>query len=78
LRNGGCQQIFQGGAIIWSPATGSRLSVGGIRAAWAAAGFETGRRGCQAANEYLTGGGADRNVQGGRLLRLPAPGAGNG
>lgn len=75
LRNGGCQQIFQGGAIIWSPATGSRLSVGGIRAAWADAGFETGRRCCQAANEYLTGGDAARNVQGGRLLRSPASAA---
>ncbi len=44
-------------ARCFSPATGSRLSVGAIRAAWAAAGFENGRLGYPTTNEYPAGAG---------------------
>ena len=51
LRSGGCYQMYQGGAIIWSPTTGSQLSMGAIRVAWAATGFENGRLGYPTSNE---------------------------
>ena len=41
LRDGGCYQGFQGGAIYWSPATGAHGVLGAIRDAWARQG---GRR----------------------------------
>lgn len=45
LNNGGKYQLFQGGAIVWSPATGAHESTGPIRAAWQSTGFENGRLG---------------------------------
>lgn len=75
LRSGGCQQLFQGGAIIWSPATGSQLSVGAIRAAWAAYGLQNGRLGYPTTNEYRMGGDVAQNYQGGRIVWSPASGA---
>jgi uncharacterized protein with LGFP repeats/L,D-peptidoglycan transpeptidase YkuD (ErfK/YbiS/YcfS/YnhG family) len=45
LKAGGCYQMYQRGAIIWSPASGARTSHGGIRSAWASSGFENGRFG---------------------------------
>ena len=77
LRSGGCYQMFQGGAIIWSPATGSRVSIGGIRAAWAAAGLENGRLGYPTSNEVcgLRNGGCQQLFQGGAILWSPATGS---
>ena len=75
LRNGGCYQNYQGGAIIWSPATGAHVSVGGIRAAWAATGYENGRLGYPTTDEYPTGGGSvAQNYQGGRISWSPVTG----
>ncbi|MHA7191138.1 hypothetical protein ACX80N_12710 [Arthrobacter sp. MDT2-16] len=54
LVNGGCYQNFQGGAILWSPTTGARVTGGQIRAAYAASGFETGRLGYPTSNETCT------------------------
>ncbi|MEV7637677.1 GH25 family lysozyme [Pseudarthrobacter enclensis] len=51
LRDGGCYQMYQGGAIVWSPDTGANPSrYGPIRDAYSAAGFEDGVLG------YPTGG----------------------
>lgn len=77
LRNAGCYQSFQGGAIVWSPATGARISVGGIRTAWAASGFENGALGYPTTNEVcgLRGGGCYQNYQGGAIIWSPATGA---
>jgi uncharacterized protein with LGFP repeats/GH25 family lysozyme M1 (1,4-beta-N-acetylmuramidase) len=78
LINGGCYQNFQGGAIIWSPATGAQLSpTGPIRTAWAANRYETGTL------AYPTGpvtcglinGGCYQNFQGGAIIWSPATGA---
>ena len=48
LRDGGCFQPFQGGAVYWSPASGAH-PVGGIGAAlhgaWGGQGWESGRLG---------------------------------
>ncbi|MDQ0769288.1 PKD repeat protein [Pseudarthrobacter defluvii] len=77
LRDGGCYQNYQGGAIIWSPATGARVSVGAIRAAWAATGYENGGLGYPTTNEVcgLRGGGCYQNYQGGAIIWSPATGA---
>ncbi|MUK02193.1 hypothetical protein GM708_09810 [Vibrio cholerae] len=77
LRNGGCYQSYQGGAIIWSPATGARISTGAIRTAWAASGFERGTLGYPTTNEVcgLRGGGCYQNYQGGAVIWSPVSGA---
>ncbi len=45
LKDNGCYQNYQGGAIVWSPASGARLSFGAIRKDWAARGYENGALG---------------------------------
>ncbi|WP_253908443.1 Ig-like domain-containing protein, partial [Arthrobacter sp. H41] len=42
LKGGGCYQKFQGGDILWSPATGAHPTYGGIGARWRSMGFENG------------------------------------
>ena len=42
LRNGGCGQVFGGGSIYLSAATGSHVIGGAIRDEWQATGFENG------------------------------------
>ena len=51
LRNGGCLQDFQSGAIYWSPATGAQPVLGAIRTKWAATQWETGPLGYPLAAE---------------------------
>jgi len=67
LKDGGVFQNYQGGAIIWSPATGAHISVGAIRSIWASTGYESGRLGYPTSDEYATGGdgGVAQNYQGG-------------
>jgi uncharacterized protein YkwD len=74
LRDGGVYQNYQGGAIIWSPATGGFVSRGGTRSVWAATGFEGGRLGYPTSNEYVTGpgGAVAQNYQGGVIHWTPA------
>jgi peptidoglycan/xylan/chitin deacetylase (PgdA/CDA1 family) len=75
LRNDGCYQLYQGGAIIWSSATGAHISVGGIRTAWAATGYENGRLGYPTTDEYPIGGGSvAQDYQGGRITWSPITG----
>ncbi|UKA57137.1 S8 family serine peptidase [Arthrobacter sp. FW306-2-2C-D06B] len=75
LRDSGCYQMYQGGAIVWSPATGAHVSIGGIRAAWAATGYENGPLGYPTTNEYPAGnGGVVQNYQGGRIAWSPTAG----
>lgn len=57
LRNGGCYQMFERGAIIWSPQTGAHSSpYGGIRQLWGSLGFENGRLGYPTSSESCTAG----------------------
>lgn len=73
LRDGGVYQMYEGGAIIWSPATGGFASTGGIRSVWASTGFENGRLGYPTTNEYSTGGGGvAQNYQGGVIKWSPS------
>ncbi|MDF2048678.1 GH25 family lysozyme, partial [Arthrobacter sp. Cr_A7] len=45
LRGGGCYQLFQGGALLFSPATGAHTLTGRILDYWQKSGFENGRLG---------------------------------
>ncbi|WP_246657711.1 GH25 family lysozyme [Arthrobacter yangruifuii] len=78
IKNNGCYQDFQGGAILWSSATGAQVSPNGpVRTAYQKQGFESGTLG------YPTGGqvcgirdnGCYQNYQGGAILWSPATGA---
>ncbi|MGO4189237.1 hypothetical protein [Pseudarthrobacter sp. TAF60_1] len=77
LKNGGAFQNYQGGAIIWSPATGARISRGAIRGAWASQNFEYGPLGYPTSDEVggLRAGGVFQNYEGGAILWSPASGA---
>lgn len=68
LVRGGAKQVFQGGEVVWSPAAGARIVMGGIRSAWAGQGSESGRLGYPTSGEYAAGGGAvAQDFQGGRI-----------
>jgi uncharacterized protein with LGFP repeats len=68
LRGGGCYQDFQGGAIIWSPASGAQPSHGAIRARWGQLGWENGFLGYPvAAPAILPNGDVSQPFQGGGL-----------
>ncbi|WP_052207055.1 GH25 family lysozyme, partial [Sinomonas humi] len=77
LVNSGAYQNFQGGAIIWSPASGARVSPNGpIRSAWQATGFEGGLLGYPTTGVTggLVNGGSYQNFQGGAIISSPASG----
>lgn len=68
LVGGGAKQYFQGGEVVWSPASGARVMTGGIRSAWVGQGSEGGRLGYPTTNEYAaSGGGYSQDYQGGRI-----------
>ncbi|KHL02751.1 LGFP repeat-containing protein, partial [Sinomonas humi] len=76
LRSGGVYQNYDGGAIIWSPATGAHESLGAIRGVWQQLGFEGGVLGYPT-TEVVTGlvnGGSYQNYQGGAIVSSPASG----
>lgn len=77
LSGGGCYQMFTGGAIIWSPATGTRTSWGAIRTEWMNRGAENGRLGYPTTDEIcgLSGGGCYQLFSGGAVVWSPATGA---
>ena len=75
LRDGGTYQMYEGGGIVWSPASGAHLSRGGIRNAWAGTGFENGPLGYPTSSEYTGAGGTIiQNFQGGRIVWSPRNG----
>jgi uncharacterized protein with LGFP repeats/GH25 family lysozyme M1 (1,4-beta-N-acetylmuramidase) len=70
LKDGGCYQMFQDGAIMWSPDTGAQLSrYGAIRDTWAASKFENGVLGYPSGSEQcgLKDGGCYQPYQGGQI-----------
>lgn len=74
LRGGGCFQEFQRGAVYWSPASGPRIVVGAIRAAWAAQRWESGPLGYPVGEEQPVPGGRAQRFQGGTLTWTAATG----
>ena len=77
LRNGGCYQLFQNGAIHFSPASGAWSTMGAVGARWGALGWETGALGYPTSDERcgLRGGGCYQSFQGGTVHWSPASGA---
>lgn len=76
LRDGGCLQEFQRGAIYWSPASEAHMVVGGIRDVWARQGWEFGQLGYPVGNEGFWAGAYRQNFQGGSIA-IGAPGPGD-
>ena len=76
-RDGGCLQLFQGGSIYWSPATGAHFALGAIRDTWGGERWEKGRLGYPTTDEIcgLRGGGCVQLFQGGSIYWSPATGA---
>lgn len=77
LKDGGCYQNYEGGAILWSPATGAHTSWGAIRTQYQARGFEDGVLGYPTSDEVcgIRAGGCYQDFQGGAILWSPATGA---
>jgi uncharacterized protein with LGFP repeats len=77
LKNGGVYQNYEHGAIVWSPATGAHVSIGGIRGLWADTGYENGGLGYPVTDEVagLKDGGVYQNYQGGAIIWSPGTGA---
>ena len=69
--------MYQGGAIIWSPATGAQISTGGIRSAWAATGYQDGFLGYPTTNEIggLKNGGVYQLYERGAIIWSPQTGS---
>jgi len=77
LRDNGCYQDFQNGAIIWSSSSGARISIEGpIRERWQESRFENGILGFPTSSEIcgLRDNGCYQNFQGGALLTAPSIG----
>jgi uncharacterized protein with LGFP repeats len=71
LRNGGVFQMYQGGAIVWSPKTGAHESTGAIRGAYGGLGYENGKLGYPTSGEYAISGGVAQDFEGGRIEWSP-------
>ena len=63
----GHYQLFQGGAIYWSPATGAHVVIGAIRDRWTALGAENGPLGYPVADQRAVPGGASQQFEHGTL-----------
>lgn len=74
--NGSVTQSFQYGQIVYSPATGSHVILGGIGATWISIGGPNSAIGFPTTNEItgLTGGGAKQHFQYGDIVWWPGAG----
>jgi zinc D-Ala-D-Ala carboxypeptidase len=78
IRDGGCYQWFQGGLVMWSPASGVHAAWGAMLGTWAAQGYERGPLGYPASGELCFTGGAvtcRQYFQGGLITWNPQTGA---
>ncbi|MDP5227256.1 MULTISPECIES: GH25 family lysozyme [Arthrobacter] len=75
--NGGCYQLFQGGAINYTASTGAHITRGAIRGTWGAQGYENGSLGYPTTDETcgLLNGGCYQLFQGGSIHWSPSSGA---
>lgn len=67
----GRYNLFEGGAVYWSKATGAHIVWGAIRDQWVAAGGETGRYGLPKGDEYDYEDGKAQDFQGGKITWQP-------
>ena len=77
LRAGGCYQLFERGALYWSPGTGARLVSGALWARWAQLGWEVGALGYPTGDVVcgLRAGGCYQLFERGALYWSPGTGA---
>ncbi|MBG6216621.1 uncharacterized protein with LGFP repeats/GH25 family lysozyme M1 (1,4-beta-N-acetylmuramidase) [Arthrobacter sp. CAN_A6] len=78
IKDGGCYQTFQHGEVLWSPASGARISYNSaIRTAYRAAGAENGILGYPISGEIcgIRDGGCYQAYQGGEVLWSAGSGA---
>ncbi|OYO22155.1 hypothetical protein CGZ93_09680 [Enemella dayhoffiae] len=76
LRDGGCNQNFAGGAILWSPSTGAHENLGAIRMEYARLGYENSRLGYPTTGEVCSSADhCEQRFSGGRILWDRAIGA---
>jgi uncharacterized protein with LGFP repeats len=68
-------QLFQGGAVFWSPDTGAYPVRGAIRAAWADQGADSGPLGYPTGGEVAAGAGVAQLFQGGVIAYTDGAGA---
>ena len=73
--NGGCYQNFQRGAITWTSQVGAWETYGGIRARWAADGYETGVLGYPTGAPTNGSGSVSQTFQGGVISWTATVGA---
>lgn len=74
LKGGGAYQLFQNGAIYYSPATGGWPVQGAIRSAWASTGAEHGPLGYPTTPEFAFWGVTRQNFQTGYIEYTPGRG----
>ncbi len=67
LPGGGCYQLFQGGAVYWSPGTGAHAVSGALAQRWAQLGWEAGRMGYPLTDPDCSASGCSQLFQGGWL-----------
>ncbi|WP_448624780.1 L,D-transpeptidase family protein [Geodermatophilus sp. URMC 64] len=70
----GRYNLFQGGAIVWSPASGAHSIHGAIWARWGAMGAENSALGFPVSDEYGITGGRAQDFRYGRLTWTPSGG----
>ncbi|MGP4033063.1 hypothetical protein [Pseudarthrobacter sp. 1C304] len=77
LRNGGCVQRFEGGAVHWSSGTGAHATWAAIAARWATMNWESGRMGYPVSSETcgLRNDGCVQRFEGGVFYWSPFGGA---
>lgn len=77
IKDDGCYQLFEGGAVYWSPRTGAWPNIGAIRGRYAALGSEHSQLGLPTSGEQcgLPGGGCQQSFQGGTIVWTPSTGA---
>ena len=77
LKNGGCVQRFEGGAIHWSSGTGAHATWAAIAARWATLNWESGRLGYAISDETcgLRNDGCVQRFEGGVVYWSPFGGA---
>lgn len=77
MKDGGCYQNFENGAISWTPATGAWETYGAIRSRWQNLTFENGVLGYPTGAPVcgLSDGGCYQNFQGGAITWTAAAGA---
>jgi uncharacterized protein with LGFP repeats len=71
----GAFQLFQGGSVYWSPASGVHVLWGAVRDRWAAQGWERGELGYPVGDEVRLRNGVYQLFQGGSVYWSPTTGA---